>query len=198
MAWRAEPPLRVLDIGGGDGFLSVLLPDADYVLAEPQVNRLSGLKLPFDPGTFDVTVVCHVLEHIAAAERGRLVDQALGSATRGVLILGPFASGTDRPASEEGILEATGSPWAEEHLAHGLPSLEDLRACLDKRALRYEVAPHADARVMYWQFLALHFAALAGEDEAAAAATRFYQRRFDYRPADPTEPHDFLVRVRLT
>jgi SAM-dependent methyltransferase len=189
--------LRVLDVGGGNGFLSLLLPGADYVLVEPQVNGLHGDELPFPAETFDAAILCHVLEHVPAADRWRLLDEALRLAERCVLVLGPFSPPAGRAPAEEGILEATGTSWAREHLSHSLPTLEDLRHYLDQQPVQYEVLPHADARVMYWQYLALHFAVLAGEERAAELATAFYQRRFDSRPIDPADPHDFLVRIRL-
>ncbi len=41
----SDPHMRILDIGSGDGALCLLMPDAQYVLAEPTANgpELSGL-----------------------------------------------------------------------------------------------------------------------------------------------------------
>lgn len=189
------PDLWVLDVGGGNGFMSVLLPRANYVLVEPVVNGISGLAVPFADKTFDVVLLAHSLEHVDASQREALLLEAMRAARRVTLILGPWVPAAGRPHSEEAIVRATGAPWAKEHLAYGLPVLSDTLAFLDRQGVRYDVTPHADARVMYWQYLATHFGAEAGEDEAVLDATAFFQRHLDYRPAEPNEPHDFLVTV---
>jgi tetratricopeptide (TPR) repeat protein len=80
--------VSILDIGGGDGALSLFLPACRYVLAEPAVNGLSVND--FSEKSFDVVVACHVLEHIPTEERGRFLD-ALALRTRHyVLLLNPF------------------------------------------------------------------------------------------------------------
>lgn len=194
-AAAVTPQPRVLDIGGGDGFLGVLLLQAHYALIEPCINGLSGLSLPFSDKTFDVVVSSHSLEHIAAGQREQFLSELIRSSSHLVLILAPFAPAVGRPNTEESIIHATGADWAKEHLAHGLPALNQVTDFLKRQSLRYEVAPHADARVMYWQYLAKHFAARAGEADAVLDAIAFFQEHFDYRPATPDEPHDFLVRV---
>jgi len=145
-----------------------------------------------------VVVCSHMLEHIEPGRREGVVAQMLGAARCAVLILGPFAPAGARLQTDEAVLAATGTSWAREHVEYGLPSLEAMRGLLEKRRLRFDVLPHADARVMYWQFLATHFADLAGEAEALRGATAFFRQQFDYRPAEPQHPHDFLVRILLS
>lgn len=188
----------VLDIGGGDGFLSVLIPQTNYVLIEPGVNGLSSLRLPFSDQTFGLSVCSHVFEHIEKDSRGQFLDEITRVSKQRIIMLGPFAPAEGRPLTEQSILAATGTAWAREHLECGLPNLDEMRGYFEKRQLRYEIVPHADARVMYWQFLADHFARRAGEHEAISDATIFFRRYFDYRPVNPLEPHDFLVQVWLS
>lgn len=185
----------LLDLGGGDGFISALLPQADYVLVEPSANGLVGECLPFEPRAFDVVVALHALEHVGPANRQAFVHAMIRAAKQMAVVLGPFAPPPGEPNAEEGILAATGAEWAHEHLAHGLPTVAELRACLDRARVRYEVSPHADARVMYWQSLACHFAAMAGEEPAFVKATHFFQQHFDYAPSNPATPHDFLFII---
>ena len=198
MSFFESGPLRVLDVGGGEGFLAALLPRTDYLLVEPPVNGLSAEHLPSNSLAFDVVVCSHMLEHIEPGRREGVVAQMLGAARCAVLILGPFAPAGARLQTDEAVLAATGTSWAREHVEYGLPSLEAMRGLLEKRRLRFDVLPHADARVMYWQFLATHFADLAGEAEALRGATAFFRQQFDYRPAEPQHPHDFLVRILLS
>lgn len=190
-----RPPGLVLDIGGGDGFLARLLPESGYALVEPYVNGLDGLALPFETGSFELVVCSHTLEHVEAQQREQLLQELLRVSQRLILLLGPFAPSSGRAQSETAIVAATGAVWAKEHLQYGLPWLQDLCQWLEARQVNYRVTPHADARVMYWQFLATHFARLAGETEAIQTATDFFQNHADYCPADPTEPHDYLVRI---
>lgn len=191
----AKRRFSLLDVGGGDGFLSALLPQADYVLAEPSVNGLMGEQLPFAPRAFDVVVALHALEHVAPAQRQAFVHALIGAAKQMAVVLGPFAPPGGEPNPETGILAATGAEWACEHLTHGLPTVAALRACLDSARVRYEVSPNADERVMYWQSLACHFATMAGEEPAFVEATHFFQQHFDYAPANPAAPHDFLFII---
>lgn len=195
LAGRAD--FWLLDVGGGDGFLSALLPQAHYVLCEPTINGLSALPLPLPAAAFDVVVASHVLEHIPAEQRQQFLDELLRVGRGHLLLLNPFGPPTGQTPAETAIFRATGAEWADEHLRYGLPDLDQLGALLDARHVAFRVTPFSDARVMYWQYLALHYAELAGEGQAAAEATDFFQQQFDYRPVAGAAPHDFLIEVQL-
>ncbi len=45
--------LSVLDVGGGEGQLASFIPQTSYCLAEPTVNGISGIDLPFPDHSFD-------------------------------------------------------------------------------------------------------------------------------------------------
>jgi len=72
---RGGPELSVLDVGGGQGELASLIPEYGYCLAEPTANGISGADLPFDDGSFDFSLSCHVLEHIPPEKRDLFLDQ---------------------------------------------------------------------------------------------------------------------------
>jgi 2-polyprenyl-3-methyl-5-hydroxy-6-metoxy-1,4-benzoquinol methylase len=80
----------LLDVGGGDGVFALFVPEADYVLADPTTDGISGTELPFTEKSFDVAVACHVLEHIPQNERVQFLDQLCTKARKYVLLLNPF------------------------------------------------------------------------------------------------------------
>ena len=80
----------VLDVGGGMGELASFIPDARYCLAEPNINGISGTRLPFLDSSFDYVVSCHVLEHISIENRRIFLDQLLSKCKRGLILLNPF------------------------------------------------------------------------------------------------------------
>jgi hypothetical protein len=74
-------PVRMLDVGGGEGALALFLPEVDYVLAEPTVNGLLGQARYLGEQQFDVVVACHVLEHIPEPDKPEFLSD-LASLTR--------------------------------------------------------------------------------------------------------------------
>lgn len=118
-------PVSLLDVGGGEGQLAQFLPDKSYFLVEPNVNGLSADSLPFDEGTFDYVVCCHVLEHIVPQARHQFLDRLMLSARRGVILLNPFFN--ERVPEKERLqlfIDTTKASWAREHLDCSLPKLD--------------------------------------------------------------------------
>lgn len=133
----------LLDAGGGDGRLATLLPDAEYVLAEPETNGIFvTTELSFGR-KFDCVVCCHVLEHIPTEHRDTFLDALCGMANQYVLLLNPVAdSHVDLRRWQEVIIEVTGATWAKEHLDCVLPRLEDITNYAERRGLGFRVKPN--------------------------------------------------------
>jgi hypothetical protein len=87
----AYDDFSLLDVGGGEGVLSLFLPQVQYVLVEPTINGISGTELPFEDKSFDIVVSCHVLEHVPPTERFQFLGQLCTKARRHVLLLNPFS-----------------------------------------------------------------------------------------------------------
>ena len=154
--------LSVLDVGGGDGELGLFLPRADYVVAEPYVNGLSGLSLPFEPRQFDAVTSCHVLEHVPKNEREAFLDRLLACADKTLLLLGPFhVPRAKQTAALEWLVEITDAPWAHEHLECGLPELDEVRDWAASRQLGCEVTANGSHPLATALVVARHYAAMA-------------------------------------
>lgn len=128
----------VLDVGGGEGMLSVFLPDCKYCLAEPTINGISGLQLPFDEKAFDFVVACHVLEHVPEGSRELFLDNLHKISKHGVVLLNPFENNQqDFIKAAELTSDLTQSLWAKEHVECGFPNLEYLEFYAKKRSLGF-------------------------------------------------------------
>lgn len=89
-------PLSVLDVGGGSGYLGVVLRDRldrriEYLRLEPEARmfeavpprgnerpvRGRGERLPLADGSVDVTVSSLLLHHLSDGKRGRLLRETM-------------------------------------------------------------------------------------------------------------------------
>lgn len=135
--------ISVLDVGGGEGELAQFLPEAGYFLAEPGVNGVSSVALPFNEGAFDYVVTCHVLEHIPLEQRPAFLDSLMFCARRGVVLLNPFLD--ERTAVEERLrlfIDVMDASWAHEHLECTLPKLEAVRTYAEDRGFGMTAEPN--------------------------------------------------------
>ncbi|MBV1916141.1 MAG: class I SAM-dependent methyltransferase [Pseudomonadales bacterium] len=149
----------VLDIGGGHGLLSQFVPNNSYFLIEPSVNGISGLELPFPDNSFDVVVICHVLEHIPENDRGVFLDELARVAKRNVLIFNPFRNPElDENERLQLILDVTGATWAKEHLDCGLPEVENVCDYISSKGLPYQVKGYGDIYASTAALLMSYFA----------------------------------------
>ena len=139
-----EEPCSILDVGGGTGLLASFLPDNyAYVLAEPKVNGISGLELPFSNLTFDYVVACHVLEHIPFNERANFLNNLLSKAKKGLVLLNPFY--VNNTYVEERLklsIEITDSEASKEHLKYTLPKIEDIKDYAENHNLNITITPN--------------------------------------------------------
>jgi tetratricopeptide (TPR) repeat protein len=140
--------IRLLDIGGGAGYLACFLPDVQYVLVEPTVNKLSSFDLPFNFKTFDCVVSCHVLEHVEESARFAFLDKLCSLAKSSVILLNPFQMADERldkiaDKDLQMVWEITGVPWAREHLECGEPpSLDMVRDYANTHNYSLQITPN--------------------------------------------------------
>ncbi|MCK4761776.1 MAG: methyltransferase domain-containing protein [Candidatus Aminicenantes bacterium] len=186
----------LLDVGGGLGFLSLFLPEADYVLAEPGVNRIDGAKLPFADEAFDVVVSCHVLEHIPPRERPQFLDALCAKSKRYVILLNPFA-GKDSSFEERMnlIIEKTGYSWAQEHLECSLPTLEEVTRFAEDRNYKYKIVPNGNLSLTTAYVFLNYFAGLAGKREDLVEINRYFNEKLFDKLDSAEMPTAYLVEL---
>ena len=188
--------VSILDIGGGDGALSLFLPDCHYVLAEPTVNGLSVNDFP--EKSFDIVVACHVLEHIATDERGRFLDKLASRAKHYVILLNPFFQPEGHVEERlKLIIELTDSPWAREHLDCTLPKIEEIEDFAVSHNYELRIFPNGSlATTLAFVFLD-HYAHLAGRKKELEKINSFFNTLLFSRLTDSKVPTGYLVELSV-
>ncbi len=195
-------PARVLDVGGLPGQLSGYLPHSEVVAANvtpPADVIVSGDHLPFEDGAFTATTSLDALEHVPPASRAGFVAEMLRVTERRSVLCCPLGS-PEHDALEAEIdgwyreLTGDGHPWLREHLEHGLPTLESIRALYEQAGAAVEFRFHGDARVTGEQFRIM---VLARKRHRFSDLARFAMFRLPYRAhtALLSEPTPWTNRV---
>jgi tetratricopeptide (TPR) repeat protein len=188
--------VSILDIGGGDGALSLFLPDCHYALAEPTVNGLSVND--FSEKSFDIVVACHVLEHIPLHERNKFLGELASKAKDYVILLNPFF----QPESyvEERlklIIELINSPWAREHLNCTLPKIEEIEDFASKHNYELRIFPNGSLAVTLAFIFLDHYAFLAGGRKELEKINNFFNTLLFNKLTDPVLPTAYTVEIVL-
>ena len=186
--------LRVLDIGGGDGALCLFLPEAEYVLAEPATNGLTG-NATLPEKSFDVVVACHVLEHIPAVARDTFLVELCHKSRGQVLILGPFVTAAAMGLSDQLVYEITKASWAAEHIACKLPTIDSVKAFAERNRLPVTVTSNGNAAAVFWIVFASYFAGESGLGTELDCITRFFNAHLSDQMTNSLQPNDFIVEL---
>ena len=201
-AHLSKPRLRVLDVGGfgrtpqGNAIMPLahFLPEDDVLAIDlhtefvPGYAVASGLHLPFGNGAFDLVTSCDTLEHVSPAAREAFVSELLRVADHFVVLIAPFDGDLNRRAertlqeclAEQGIH----SPPLQDHLEHGLPSIESLKAILANRQLRAVDLP--DGYLPHWLAMILFNHTQDPSLALVRDVNRYYNRYIS--PGDRREP----------
>lgn len=165
----------LIDVGGGSGMLAQFIPPFEYCLAEPTINGISGIDLPFSDGRFDMAVSCHVLEHIPLESRTQFLDQLVAVSRNGVILLNPFnVEGTFVTERLRLFVELTGAEWAKEHLDCTLPEISFVEDYASARGLAYRIRPNGSVTTSMAMFFASHFMQKAGCQKELRKLSAFY------------------------
>lgn len=186
--------VSVLDLGGGNGELASFIPDVSYCLAEPTVNGISGIDLPFADKSFDYVVSCHVLEHIPVEHRETFLDQLLRIARRGVVLLNPFhVEGTYVEERLKLFVDITGAQWAKEHLDCSLPEVSLIETYASKNGLEFEVVPNGCITTSVALVFVDYFAEKSGLIDEWHKFNQFFNRYYTEIHGSSAYPNAYLM-----
>jgi hypothetical protein len=127
------PPQTVLDVGGRVALLESYIPYRVVTLNPDATGHIlgSGGALPFGPAAFSAVVSIDTLEHLPPAARAPFIRECLRVARRAVVLAAPLGSPAhvaDERALDALYRQAYGRPhpYLAEHIAYGLPTVDDL------------------------------------------------------------------------
>jgi hypothetical protein len=185
---RDDRSLRVLDVGGHPGFISVFLPEDDtFVLDTLPPEGLNciqgdGARLPFENGSFDLVVSIDALEHIPPHRRLEFLEEQSRASRNYVLLAAPFEDENISLAEQivnEFFIKKIGHPndSLEEHFANGLPRLDETLAFFDGIGVQHLEIPNGYLYNWLVMMMALPAAqALPDSTELVAMINRFYNQ----------------------
>ena len=186
--------VSVLDVGGGQGQLAQFIPEASYILAEPTVNGISGMNLPFADKSIDYVIACHVLEHIPSDSRDQFLDHLLSKAKIGLILLNPFYN--EKTFVDERLklfIEITSAGWAREHLGCTLPIIEMIKKYATTRGLECNIQPNGTLTTSMTMVFVDYFAKKAGLTEDLRKVNRFLNLRYSDILNFEEYPNAYLV-----
>lgn len=180
--------LRVLDVGGHPGFISVFLPEDDtFVLDTLPPEGLNyvqgdGARLPFKDDSFDLVVSIDTLEHIPSDQRSGFLEEQLRTSRNYVLLAAPFEDENISLAEQivnEFFIKKIGHPneSLEEHFANGLPRLGETLSFFDENGVQHLEIPNGYLYNWLVMMMALPAAqAQPDSTELVAMINRFYNQ----------------------
>ena len=190
--------ISILDVGGGSGVLSLFLPGANYCLAEPSVNGISGNNLPFNEKSFDVVVACHVLEHIPKGERNYFLKRICSVAKKYVILLNPFFV-KDSFVNErlDLLIEITNASWAKEHKECSLPHLDEIVHFAKKNNIGFKVSPNGSLTTGMAMSFVSYFAQITKRGNELDKINHLYNTYYFDKLSNSQMPMAYLIELNL-
>lgn len=163
--------VQVLDVGSGGAGLSLywgretIALDLDFAHAvqgspfRPVLG--SAVALPFKPGSIEAIVSADVLEHIARAERPRMISEMLRVARKQMILAIPCGRLAHQAEVEVAEIyrkkHNESHPWLKDHLDHGLPEAteveETVKSLAEEQGRRVEIRVEKNTNLAFWRFV---------------------------------------------
>ncbi len=181
----SDSRLAILDVGGREWTFSVFLPRHRVIVADLETTGIDARALPYGNGSFDVVTGHHLLEHIPAPDRMRVVDEMVRVARRRVFVTGPFEENPFAREIDELLVRLeSDNRYLQEHARLGLPSLREIEQWLSAQGLTYRVEPLTRCNAWLLALALTPFQHARPRD--FLEVTRFYNRRFsEFDRGDP-------------
>ncbi len=192
--------ISVLDIGGGEGLLSLFLPELNYILVEPDVNGISNTELQlFTNIKFDIIVSCHVFEHVEDNKKKSFLDSICSLSKDKVILLNPFKLVPERSNKHlDLIYKMTGYKWAKEHLECGLPSLELVEKYAEQNKYNYKCYPNGLFSTTTAYVFLNYFAALSKKYTELNEINFLFNTELTKRMVDcDSDPTGYLIELTI-
>ncbi len=173
----AASGLAVLDVGGREWTFSAFLPGHRVVVADLEMTGIDARALPYGDDSFDVVTGHHLLEHVGAPDRMRVVAEMVRVARRRVFVTGPFEENPSAREIDELLVRLEpDNRYLQEHARLGLPSLREIENWISGRGLRYRVEPLTRCNI--WLLALALTPCQQARPDAFREVTRFYNARF--------------------
>lgn len=191
----AQKGLDVLDVGGREWAFSAFLPGHRVVVADLETTGIDARALPYGDHSFDVVTGHHLLEHVPAQDRLRVVAELVRVARKRAFVTGPFEENPFAREIDALLLRLEpGNRYLQEHAGLGLPSLTEIEAWLSAEGFRYRVEPLTGANIWLLALALTPFQQARPRD--FREVTRYYNQHFT--ELDPGGPaYQSLVEIEI-
>lgn len=169
--------LAVLDVGGREWTFSAFLPGHRVTVADLETTGIDARDLPYGDDAFDVATGHHLLEHVAAADRMRVVAELVRVARKRVFVTGPFEENPFAREIDELLVRLEpDNRYLQDHARLGLPSIKEIESWLSARGLRYRIDPLTRCNTWLLALALTPFQQARPRD--FREVTRYYNERF--------------------
>jgi ubiquinone/menaquinone biosynthesis C-methylase UbiE len=161
---------RIVDIGGGSGWLELALKRTDVYIYDANQESIaiakkyfnnaivgSGARIEFDDDSFDWAISIHTLEHILKNDRERFILEMVRISKEGVYLNFPEGEYAAKLCKNFlSALDKNGEPpnkWTVEHLEMKLPKIDEIDEIIkkqDKFVFKYIFIRNYNAENHYW------------------------------------------------
>lgn len=187
---RGSERLRILDVGGGENFISRIFPEDETFILDTHSSSLEnyaqgdGRNMEFEDNTFDVVTSLDVYEHLPKEDRFLLFKECNRVSKRLTIIAAPF--GTEETILAESMVqiycrEVLGreNVYLAEHYTMSLPQTKELEKSLDNESLAYLKLP--SNYIYNWIIMMMiceMVSTLPEPEEIHAQVNRYYNTHF--------------------